>query len=156
MVARAKGKTKESFDSRSAWEFSARYVSVETHARLFDVEREVKLNANQHGTNEDKNNIVSPSLCTIVMIQASNGAYFDVSMCSSKHACIPGERRSSMMYRCAPLFPSTSHIQALKTIPACAMNLPPHRSLARSNLESNYVLFTSRTVSLLGRQKVEN
>ena len=60
MVKSAKGKTNESFDSESAWGFSARCVSVEGLTLVCLVLKGGNVDANQHETNENKNNFRGP------------------------------------------------------------------------------------------------
>ena len=52
----------------------------------------------QHQTNENNKYNVSHSSCTINDSNLEWSVLFDASMRSSKHTCIPGERRCSTMY----------------------------------------------------------
>ena len=98
MVKGAKGKTKDSFGSQMAHKKHRSACQCRRLTLACWVLRRYELNPNQHKTSENNKCIVSHSSCTIVMIRTLNGGTFDASMRSSKHACIPGDRRSSTMY----------------------------------------------------------
>ena len=108
---------KESFGIETAGNFPlGKSVCVRTHVRLFSVERKVNLiwDTDQHKQTKTLSSWVQ--FMYNVKVRTSNGAYFDASMRSSKHACIPGERRCSAVY-CSHLFRQKGIFQLWEDVP---------------------------------------
>ena len=136
-----KRQTNESFGSESAWEFSARDVSAKDSRSSVWCWKEYNFLPINTKQTKNKKQFMSPSSCTIVKVRTSNGAYFDASMRSSKHACIPVEERRSTVYGGSHLFRQVGISHSVEMIPEGSSALPPHRSLVWDRLVVELLAF---------------